>query len=270
MRHREDRAGTGPDDVRVGEVRARRGGDDRVDPGPVGAAQDGPDVAGLLDALDDDDQRLGRERAGRRDRAPGSGRPRRAPRPDRRRPASRTPARVVVGRDRRAARSASSAARASWPASSGSQTNASTTSTPASSARRSSRAPSTRVRPVASRSRRSRSAAAALIRGFAGLVSGGSRHRGHDAPSQRAKAPSARRRAGRPSRDAGRRPRCATRTGAPAHRPADGSARRSGAEMLGVRGQQHEAVGGEERAAVIEQRARSVSSRHARPRAPWP
>src|SRR4029079_10621291 len=45
--------------------------------------------------------------------------------------------------------------------------------TPASSARRISRAPSTIVRPVASRSRRSRNRTAALIRGFVRLVIAG-------------------------------------------------------------------------------------------------
>ena len=45
----------------IREVRARRGRDDRIDASPVRAAQDRPDVAGLLDGLDDDDQRLGRQ-----------------------------------------------------------------------------------------------------------------------------------------------------------------------------------------------------------------
>ena len=99
---------------------------------------------------------------------------------------------VVVVTGTRAAASRSSAARASSPASNGSQTNASTTSTPASSARRSSRAPSTSVRPVDSRSRRSRSRAADLIRGFDGLARAGEDIGAHDAPLPRAKEPSSR------------------------------------------------------------------------------
>ncbi len=93
------------------------------------------------------------------------------------RPSARSPnailpkaASVVVVTGMPAAARASRAARASSPARRGSWTNASTTSTPASSARRTSRAPSTSVSPVASRSRRSRNRATALIRGFDGLA----------------------------------------------------------------------------------------------------
>ena len=63
------------------------------------------------------------------------------------------------------------ASRASSDRTSSSQTNASATSTPWSRARSSSRGPSTIVRPVDSRSRRSRSRTAALTRGFVRLVS---------------------------------------------------------------------------------------------------
>ena len=137
----------------------RRRRDDGVDAGAIGAAQDRAEVARLLDALDHDDERIVRQ--AQRRRAPSDGiaddgdeafgalaeRELREDRLGRRR--------IGVPRSRRR----SSAARASGPASSGSHTNASTTSTPASSARRSSRAPSTSVRPVRSRSRRSRRAA---------------------------------------------------------------------------------------------------------------
>ena len=152
----------------------------RVGPGAVGAAQHGAEVARLLDALDDDDQRsvgqaqvVERERRGADDRDEPlgpvaerelgeGGLGRRGDRDAGRRAARR----ARRGRPRRRA-----AARRRTPR---------RPRRPASSARRSSRAPSTSVRPVASRSRRSRSRAAALIRGFDGLASVG---RGRPSPS---------------------------------------------------------------------------------------
>ena len=54
-------------------------------PGAVGRPQHRADVAGLLDALHDDHERVGRQRRAPRGRAAGSGRPRRCLRPGRRR-----------------------------------------------------------------------------------------------------------------------------------------------------------------------------------------
>ena len=127
-RDAEDRPGAGPDRVRVEQVGPRRGGDERVGAGAVGRAQDRAEVAGLLDALDDDDERVRRER--QVGRARGRGIRTTATSPSARSPkASFSKTRLADRRDRRAAAlaAASSAARASGPASSGSQTNASTT-----------------------------------------------------------------------------------------------------------------------------------------------
>ena len=60
-RDREDRPGAGPDRVRVEQVGARRRGDDRVRAGAVGRTEDRAQVARLLDALDDDDERVRRQ-----------------------------------------------------------------------------------------------------------------------------------------------------------------------------------------------------------------
>ena len=122
------------------------------------------------------------ETSGRRGRSTASGRSRRRrPIGRRRRPCAMTGlASPMVSPTTPASRPTT--ARASSVRTSASQTNASSTSTPASSARDSSRAPSTIVRPVVSRSRRSRSRTAALIRGLARLVIAlGHGHRADDA-----------------------------------------------------------------------------------------
>ena len=92
-RHAEDGPGARPDRVRVEQVGPRRGGDDGIRPGPVGAAQHRAEVARLLDALDDHD--AADRRAGRapRERSTGCGRPRPAPRRARRTRAWRRPVR---------------------------------------------------------------------------------------------------------------------------------------------------------------------------------
>ena len=219
-------------------------------PGAVRAAQHRADVARLLDALDDDDER--RRAAGRATRAPSTGCP--DDRDEALGPLAERELgedRLVRGVDRAPCPRGADRARPGrpGPASSGSQTNASTTSTPASSARRSSRAPSTRVRPVRSRSRRSRSAERGLdprVRGAGQDAAGwGSARRHHARPADaregargRGARPSARRRAPRSPASidaAGRRVAAAERRRQPV-----------AVEPRRVRGQQDEAVGLEE------------------------
>ena len=149
-------------------------------------------------------------------------------------------------------------------------------SMPAAIARRSSRAPSTMVRPVAARSRRSRSAVAALrILGLAALARHGWRMRlaGHDRRSRNAiHAPEVEARAARGDELDGATDRGAA-WGGIAEGGREGLAQSGGAKgvAVGVRRQQHEAVVLEEfRAAVQEAGKRSVSSCHAEPPPAWP
>ena len=147
------------------------GGDEAVDAGAVGAAQDRPEIARLLDRLDDDDERVAPGPRADRGRARAGGAT--ATTPSARSPkASFASAASVTGHEARIGRRrAGRAARRRRSIDSGpAQTNTVSTATPASSARSSSRAPSMRIRPVRSRSRRSRSAAAARTRGLAGLA----------------------------------------------------------------------------------------------------
>ena len=123
--HREDRAGAGPDRVGVEQVRAGRRRDDRTHPGAVGGPQDGPDVPGLLDPFDDEDQRVvaGIQVGERPCRHPHD-------EDDPLRTAAERELRehgLADGRDRESREPVmrSSAARASSPPSRGSQTNAS-------------------------------------------------------------------------------------------------------------------------------------------------
>ena len=124
-RDREDRAGAGPDGVRVGKVRPGEAAITASRP-PRPRCAGRPHVAGLLDALDDDDERI----VGQLEGVEGQvGVRTTATRPSARSPnaslANASGLVVVSGTSR--SRRRVSAARASSPASSGSQTNASTT-----------------------------------------------------------------------------------------------------------------------------------------------